>query len=88
MFSLKIIIYIVVANVLPLNVSNAANGDGHSLWSCSGHRVYICTTNSFLEHAVCTFFFIGSILRKLRLLARQFSDFVVVFVCMNLWCAF
>ena len=41
MFSVKRIMYIVVANVLPLNVSNAANGAGHSLWSTSGHTVYI-----------------------------------------------
>ena len=54
MFSLKRIMHIVDANVLPLNVSNAANGAGHSLWRSSGHTVYICTTNSFLEHAVCT----------------------------------
>ena len=32
----KIIIYLVGANVLLLNVSNAASGAGHSLWSCSG----------------------------------------------------
>ena len=35
--SLKRILYTVVANVLLLNVSNAANDAGHSLWSCSGH---------------------------------------------------
>ena len=44
---LKRIIYIVVANVLLLNVSNAANGAGHSLWSCSGH-IHIPLINSSL----------------------------------------